>query len=116
MKVLEVAPLEDTRLVVYIVEKEYNEPFRITESPSTQQSRKNNPLFRVSIVFHKFLERLVKKVAPDFITEELGMRREKKFYEDNVLTEQFQLNNIPFFPVDIDENAVEVTKFWLDWK
>ena len=105
MKVLEIAPLKDKKLTVLIVEKEYNEPFWITEPPTTQHSRMLRSLFRPSIAFCKFLENLIKKVNPDFATEELGMRSQKEFYDDNVLAQLFQKNNIPFFPVDIDGNA-----------
>lgn len=105
MKVLEIAPLKDKKLVVLIVEKEYNEPFWMTEPPSTPHSRMLRSLFRPSIAFHKFLGNLTKKVNPDFATEELGMRSQKEFYEDNVLAQLFQKDNIPFFPVDIDGNA-----------
>jgi len=103
--VLEIEPLEDKKLAVLIVEKEYNEPFWITEPPSTPHSRMLHSIFTPSIAFYKFLENLIKKVNPDFATEELGMRSQKEFYEDNVLAQQFRKDNIPFFPVDIDGNA-----------
>ncbi|MCK4482427.1 hypothetical protein KAU55_04315, partial [Candidatus Bathyarchaeota archaeon] len=79
MKALEIAPLEDKKLVVLIVEKEYNEPFWIIEPPSTPQSRGLHSLFQSSIAFHKFLSTLIDKVDPDFVTEELGMRSQKEF-------------------------------------
>lgn len=105
MKVLEITPLEDKKLVVLIVEKEYNEPFWITEPPATAHSEMLRSLFRPSIALHKFLGNLIKKVNPDFATEELGMRSQKEFFEDNVLTQLFRKDNVPFFPVDIDGNA-----------
>ncbi len=113
---LEIAPLEDKKLVVLIVEKEYNEPFWITEPPSTPHSRMLRSLFRPSIAFHKFLGNLAKKVNPGFATEELGMRSQKEFYEDNVLAQLFQKDNIPFFPVDIDGNAKMYLATGLDKK
>ena len=105
MKALEIVPLKDKKLVVLIVEKEYNEPFWIIEPPSTPQSRGLHSLLQSSIAFHKFLSTLIDKVNPDFVTEELGMRSQKEFYEDNVLAQMFRNNNISFFSVDIDENA-----------
>ena len=105
MKGLEITPLKDKRLVVLIAEKEYNEPFWITEPPSAPHYQMLCSLFQPSIAFHKFLDKLIEKVNPNFATEELGMRSEKEFYKDNVLAQMFQNNNIPFFPVDIDENA-----------
>ena len=105
LKVLEIEPLEDKKLAVLIVEKEYNEPFWVTEPPSTPHSQMLHSIFTPSIAFYRFLENLVKKVNPDFATEELGMRSQKEFYEDNVLAQQFRKDNIPFFPVDIDGNA-----------
>lgn len=105
MKVLEVKPLEKKTLNVLIIEKEYNEPFRMTEPSSPAISKALQPLFRPSIGFYKFLENVIAKVKLDFATEELGMRSQKDFFEDNILADIFRKSNIPFFPVDIDENA-----------
>ncbi len=116
MKALEITPLKDKKLVVLIVEKEYNEPFWIIKPPSTPHSRLLHSLFRPSIAFSGFLNKLIKKVNPDFATEELGMRPQKEFYEGNVLADLFQNNNIPFFPVDIDENAKAYLETSLDEK
>jgi len=51
------------------------------------------------------LENVIAKVKLDFATEELGMSSQKDFFEDNILAEIFRKSNIPFFPVDVDENA-----------
>jgi methylene-tetrahydromethanopterin dehydrogenase len=105
MKVLEIAPLENKKLSVLIMEKEYNEPFWINESSSPSNSRALNSLYRPSAGFYKFLENVIAKVKVDFVTEELGLRSQKDFSEDNILVQIFQKNRIPHFPVDIDENA-----------
>lgn len=105
MKSLEIAPLKDKALTVLIIEKEYNEPFWLIEPPSTLPSKTLSSLFRPSIAFTKFLEKLVQRVHPDFATEELGIRSPKEFHEGNVLAKLFQKKKIPFHPVDIDENA-----------
>jgi len=105
MKVLEIKPLENKTLEVLIVEKEYNEPFWLIEPNPLATPKMLNTLFRSSIAFTKFLKELIKKVKPDFATEELGMRSEKQFYEENILSDLFKEGNISFFPVDIDENA-----------
>ncbi len=105
MKSLEIAPLKDKALTVLIIEKEYNEPFWLIEPPSTLPSKTLSSLFRPSIAFTKFLEKLVQRVHPDFATEELGARSPKEFHEGNVLAKLFQKKKIPFHPVDIDENA-----------
>jgi hypothetical protein len=103
---LEIRPLENRKLTVYLVEKEYNEPFWLTEPlKNGSPSKALTTLFKPSIVFCKFLEKLVAQVHPDLATEESGMRSRKEFYENNVLAELFQRKKIPFFPVDIDENA-----------
>jgi methylene-tetrahydromethanopterin dehydrogenase len=104
MKTLEVAPLKDKKLTVVIVEKEYNEPFWVAE-PSSSGSNKLHSLLKPSIGFYRFLENMIKETTPDFATEELGMRSPKEFYEDNILAQMLQKNNVPFFPVDIDANA-----------
>jgi methylene-tetrahydromethanopterin dehydrogenase len=105
MKVLEITPLKNEKLSVLIMEKEYNEPFWINESSSPSNSRALQSLYRPSAGFYKFLENVIAKVKVDFATEEVGMRSQKDFNEDNILVQIFQKSNIPFFPVDIDENA-----------
>jgi methylene-tetrahydromethanopterin dehydrogenase len=114
--VLEISPLEDKKLVVLLTEKEYNEPFWVTETPSTSHSSMLHSLFKPSIAFFKFLEEMIKKVNLDFATEELGMRSQKEFYEDNVLARTFQDKNVPFFPVGIDGNAKIYLETSLDKK
>ncbi|MCW3998212.1 MAG: methylenetetrahydromethanopterin dehydrogenase [Candidatus Bathyarchaeota archaeon] len=114
MEVLEVKPLENKRLNVLIMEKEYNEPFWMTEQTAPLNSLQ--PLFKPSIGFFKFLENVTAKVTLDFATEELGMRTRKDFFEDNILAELFQKNNIPFFAVDIDGNAKTYLATALDEK
>ncbi len=105
MKTLEITPLKDKRLRVIIVEKEYNEPFWIVNPPPTLTNQKLRMLYRPSIAFYTFLEKLIKRVKPDFATEELGMRSQKEFYEENTLTKLFKKFGVPLFPVDIDEYA-----------
>ncbi|HLC00327.1 MAG TPA: methylene-tetrahydromethanopterin dehydrogenase N-terminal domain-containing protein [Candidatus Bathyarchaeia archaeon] len=101
METLELKPLAKKKLNVLIVEKEYNEPFQLTEPTHNPLSA----LFKPSIGFYKFLEAVAGKVHLDYATEELGIRSQKEFYETNVSAEVFQKAKIPFFPVDIDENA-----------
>ena len=115
MKTLEVKPLEKKKLNVLIMEKEYNEPFNTETAPSAN-SNPLNALHRPSIGFYKFLENLVGKVNLDFATEELGMRAQKDFFEDNMLAEVFRKSNVPFYPVDIDENAMTYLKTSMDKK
>jgi methylene-tetrahydromethanopterin dehydrogenase len=110
MKTLEVKPLEKKKLNVLIMEKEYNEPF------DTADSNPLNALHRPSIGFYKFLENVVGKVNLDFATEELGARSQKDFFEKNILAEIFRKSSIPFFPVDIDENAMTYLKTAIDKK
>ena len=116
MKTLEVKPLEKKKLNVLIMEKEYNEPFNAAEASPSIHSNPLNALHRPSIGFYKFLENVVGKVNLDFATEELGLRSEKDFYENNILAEIFRKSNVPFFPVDIDENARAYLKTAIDKK
>jgi len=116
LKVLEITPLKDKRLNVLIVEKEYNEPFWLVEPDSTASPQKLRSIFRPSIAFCTFIERLIKRTKLDFATEELGMRSSREFYENNVLSEIFQRNKVPFFPVDIDEQARSYLEADLDEK
>jgi methylene-tetrahydromethanopterin dehydrogenase len=106
LKSLEITPLEGKRLRVIIVEKEYSEPFWIIEPLHTNAPKNSlSSIFKPSIAFSSFLEKLVDEVKPDFATEEQGNRSSKKFAEENILAKVFQKKNIPFFAVDIDENA-----------
>ncbi len=111
METLELKPLSKKKLNVLAVEKEYNEPFQLAEPTATP-----NPLFKPSIGFYKFLETIVSKVNVDYAVEELGMRSTKEFYENNVSAEVFKKVNIPYFPVDIDENAKSYLAAALDKK
>ncbi|MEM3616982.1 MAG: NAD(P)-dependent methylenetetrahydromethanopterin dehydrogenase [Candidatus Bathyarchaeia archaeon] len=106
MKALEITPLEGKTLRVIIVEKEYSEPFWIAE-PTNNHTPKNilSSRFKPSIAFCNFFEKLIDEIKPDFITEELGNRSTKEFNEANVLAQISQKVKIPFFAVDIDENA-----------
>jgi methylene-tetrahydromethanopterin dehydrogenase len=115
MKVLEIKPLEKKNLNVIILEKEYNEPFQMTK-PSASHPHALQALFKPSIGFYKFLENVTAKVNLDFATEELGMRSEKDFFEDNIVAEVFRKSNIPFFPVDVDRNAEAYLESILDKK
>jgi hypothetical protein len=101
METLELKPLAKKKLNVLIIEKEYNEPFQLT----AQGNNPLNPLLKPSIGFYKFIETVVSKVKVDYATEELGTRSQKEFYQDNVSADVFKKANIPYLPVDIDENA-----------
>ena len=103
MKALEITPLEEKRLRVIIVEKEYSEPFW-PKKFQNDTDKKMLSIFKPSIAFCSFLEKLVEEVAPDFATEELGERSIEDFKE-NAISKVFQKKNVPFFAVDIDENA-----------
>lgn len=87
------------KLTVVMVEKEYNEVIReleVTGNGEALEPRVPTPAFK------EFLKKLVIAVKPDFATEELGDRDPKKKTE---LAEVFEQLKIPFFTVDIDENA-----------
>jgi methylene-tetrahydromethanopterin dehydrogenase len=115
MKTIEVKPLEKKKLNVLIMEKEYNEPFN-TETASSTNLNPLKALHKPSIGFYKFLENVIGKVNLDFATEELGMRSQKDFFEDNVLAEIFRKSKVPFYPVDIDKNAMTYIKTAIDKK
>jgi methylene-tetrahydromethanopterin dehydrogenase len=102
LKVIEVEPLKDIDLRVMMIEKEFNEPFL---AASVSPSSPGRLLARSSGAFSKFLEELVKRSKPAFATDELGDRSAKEFYEANSVAALFKKANVPFFAVDIDENA-----------
>jgi hypothetical protein len=105
MKSLEIKPLEGKKLKVLMVEKEYSEPFWIVEPQNNVPKNILSSRFKPSLAFCNFFEKLVGEVKPDFITEELGNRSAKEFSESNVLAEISRKFNVPFFAVDMDENA-----------
>lgn len=106
MKTHEITPLEGKKLKVITVDKEYSEPFWIVE-PLNSHTSKNilSCRFKPSVAFCNFFEKIVEEVKPDFITEELGNRSTQEFKKANVLAQISENANIPFFAVDIDENA-----------
>jgi len=116
MKVLEVKPLEKKKLTVLLMEKEYNEPFNVSDPLSAANSNPLRALQKPSIGFYKFLENVVAKVNLSFATEELGMRTEKDFFDNNMLAEVFKKTKVPFFSVDIDENAAMYLKTGIENK
>ncbi|MEM0357896.1 MAG: NAD(P)-dependent methylenetetrahydromethanopterin dehydrogenase [Candidatus Bathyarchaeia archaeon] len=105
MKTLEITPLEGKKLKVILVEKEYSEPFWIMEPQNNVPKNILTSRFKPSIAFCQFFEKLIDEVKPDFITEELGNRSTKEFNENNLLAQISLKYNIPFFAVDMDENA-----------
>ncbi len=111
METIELKPLTNKKLNVLVVEKEYNEPFQLTG-----QITAPNPLFEPSIGFYKFIETVLTKVNVDFTAEELGMRTQREFSESNVMSDLFKKANVPYFPVDIDENAKSYLATALDKK
>jgi methylene-tetrahydromethanopterin dehydrogenase len=104
LETLKLKPLKDKKLTVLIVEKEYNEPFWLID-PVNKSSNELNPLQKPSIALTSFLDKLIKKVQPDFATEELGMRSLEEFNDKNDLSPLFKKNEIAFYPADLDENA-----------
>jgi methylene-tetrahydromethanopterin dehydrogenase len=116
MKTLEVKSLKKKKLSVLLMEKEYNEPFDTVETSKPTKLNPLSALHRPSIGFYKFLENVVGKVNLDFATEELGMRSQKDFYGNNILADIFRKSSVPFFPVEIDENAMTYLKTAIDKK
>ncbi|MEM1515511.1 MAG: NAD(P)-dependent methylenetetrahydromethanopterin dehydrogenase [Candidatus Bathyarchaeia archaeon] len=116
MKVLEIVPLEGKKLRVILIEKEYSEPFWITE-PLYDKARNSIPsAFKPSIAFCEFIKRVINEVKPDFATEEMGNRTLKEFMENNMLYQVFKEKNVPLFPVEIDERAKESLVSLIDEK
>ncbi|MEM3627143.1 MAG: NAD(P)-dependent methylenetetrahydromethanopterin dehydrogenase [Candidatus Bathyarchaeia archaeon] len=105
MKSLEITPLAGKILRVIMVEKEYNEPFWLIEPQNNTPKHVFSSVFKPSIAFCNFLEKLIEEVNPDFATEEQGNRSSAEFKEKSTLAQLFQKRNIPLFAVDIDENA-----------
>ncbi|MBS7646729.1 MAG: NAD(P)-dependent methylenetetrahydromethanopterin dehydrogenase [Candidatus Bathyarchaeia archaeon] len=116
MKTLEITPLEGKKLKVILIEKEYSEPFWIVEPQNNAPKNILSSRFKPSIAFCQFFEKLIDEVKPDFVTEELGNRSVKEFTENNVLAQISLKYNVPFFAVDMDENARGYVASLLDEK
>jgi methylene-tetrahydromethanopterin dehydrogenase len=102
METLELKPLEKKKLNVLLLEKEYNEPFWVSE-PSTNTDQLA-ALLKPSIGFYKFLENLLSKVNIDFVTDELG-NHSKADFDGSITTDILRKSNIPYFAADIDAAA-----------
>jgi len=102
METLELRPIEKKKLNVLLLEKEYNEPFWVSEPPANADQLKS--LLKPSIGFYKFLENLLSKVTIDFVTDELGNHSEEDF-EGSITTDILRKSNIPYFATDIDPTA-----------
>ena len=104
LEVLKVKPLKNKKLVVLMVEKEYNEPFWLIE-PTNKPSSELSTLHKPSIALTSFLEKLIKKIKPDFATEELGMRSLEEFNENNETNDEHEA---------FKQNLSEVARGYVD--
>ncbi|MBS7248170.1 MAG: methylene-tetrahydromethanopterin dehydrogenase N-terminal domain-containing protein [Candidatus Jordarchaeales archaeon] len=86
------------KLTVMVIEKEYDEVIRELEVAGDGELEVRVP----TPAFKEFLKKLVSSARPDFATEELGDRDSKGKTE---LAAVFESLKVPFFTVDIDENA-----------
>jgi len=87
MNTLEITPLENKKLNVLIIEKEYNEPFWLAENKTS--SKNIEAIQKPSIGFFKFLESVLGKIKMDFASDELGMRSKADFNK-SILSELFE--------------------------
>lgn len=98
-------PLTGKKLNVIIVEKEYNEPWWILERGVKELKPLSSIIKKPSIAFCEFLKKMVLEYKPDLATEELGVRSTDDFYKANPVAKVFEECKVPFYPVDMDENA-----------
>ncbi|MGP3667310.1 MAG: hypothetical protein ACKD6N_00375 [Candidatus Bathyarchaeota archaeon] len=94
MEYLEIKPLEDKKLVIYLLQKEYEEEWGF-------QKVKPSPLNIYSKRYCEFVKKVVAQCKPDFIVEELGVRSEKDYYEKDQLSQYLSTQVVP---VDIPED------------
>ncbi len=98
-------PLTGKKLNVIVVEKEYDEPWWILERGVKELKPLSSITKRPSIAFCEFLKKMISEYKPDFATEELGARSTEDFYKANPIAKVFEEYKVPFYPVDMDENA-----------
>lgn len=106
MEVLEIEPLEDQELKVYMVEKEYEETWAFS-------SKQHQPLNLFSKEYCEFIRRFVRECKPDFITEEQGLRSEKELLEKGQLAKYLGMQ---VFPVDLPQNVKDYIETTVDSK
>ena len=104
MKTLELAPLKEKKLRVFLIQKAYDEPWRITP-PSSESDLKMSMIKRPSMAYCDMIKQVVESEQPDFVTDELGMRNMKEFHEDNPVADVLTKLKIPYYAVDMDEFA-----------
>ncbi|MFX1565486.1 MAG: NAD(P)-dependent methylenetetrahydromethanopterin dehydrogenase [Promethearchaeota archaeon] len=105
MKTLELAPLKGKKLRVFLIQKAYDEPWYITASPSQKSDPPLAVIKRPSMAYCDMVKKVAEAELPAFATDELGMRSNQNFFEDNPLADVFKKLKIPYIPVEMDEVA-----------
>ncbi len=107
MATIELEAPKGKKVHVVMVEYEHRIPWHLNV-PSTIPPGMLMPM--ISPQYRDFLVDLIKNKKPAVVCEELGLRDEDEFWNDNPLVECFKLMKIPYVPVDISENA----RFYLE--
>ena len=115
MEVLELEPLEGQKLMVVMVESEYEIDWYLMEPPASQKDFFSE-LRIMSREYRDFIEKMVEEYQPDFCVEERGMRSDEEFLYDNPLIDVFKKRGIPYSYVDIPDNARDYIWSTLSWK
>ncbi len=96
MECLEIEPPENKKLVVYLLQKEYEEEWSFNKT-------KPSPLKTVySKDYCEFIKKVVDEHQPDFVAEELGLHPEEEYLGKNQLSKHLGLQVIP---IDIPEGV-----------
>ncbi|MCX8176347.1 MAG: hypothetical protein N3E48_03850 [Candidatus Bathyarchaeota archaeon] len=102
MKCLEIEPLENKKLVVYLLQKEYEEEWKF-------QKVKPSPLNVYSKKYCEFVKGVAAQCKPDFVVDELGVRSEREYREKDQLSHYLGTQVIPVdMPEDV-KNYIEST-------
>src|SRR4030042_1322432 len=109
MKTLEITPIKDKKIVVLIIEKEYNEPFWLTEPPSISSSKLIQPLLNPSIGFYRFLENLTKEVKPAFVNDILKSldKLSRQKHDDESLEKEYLVAYGQCLQLELEEQERE---------
>ncbi|MHA1753845.1 MAG: NAD(P)-dependent methylenetetrahydromethanopterin dehydrogenase [Candidatus Helarchaeota archaeon] len=105
MEVLELEPLKEKKLKLFLVEYEYPINFYMDQKKYNEREFLN--LKFISRNYVDFIESLIKENHPAFIVEEGGMRTKDEFLYDNHLIELYKKYELPFDMVDISQNALD---------
>ena len=104
MEVLELIPLERSKLKIILIESEFPIDWWF-EGPAEKKHDLAWNLHLISKEYLELIESIIEKYQPNFAVEENGSRWEEVISQDDPISVLFRTYNIPYQIIDISENA-----------